>query len=102
MNQRMEQLADQLLMLRMGSYGHSRAHMLLQDLGAIGRHDREMSIIAARRKDRAVRIFVPPEQEDRVLMFSDNSGVYVYSDGLCTIMGVDIAHEIVQWQEIRG
>jgi len=49
-----------------------------------------------------VRVFVPPKPEDRVLMFADKSGVYVFKNGFCTPMGEDISHEIHDWAELSA
>jgi hypothetical protein len=46
------------------------------------------------------RVFIPPKPEDRVIMFPDNSGVYVHKDGFCTPMGADISHEVGAWQQV--
>lgn len=96
----MDELLDQLLMLSMGGNGHTQAHLFLQDCGIAKPLDGKTAVIKAKRKRGDVRCFIPPKDEDRVLMFADNSGVYVHSDGLVTIMGKDISNEIDQWIEV--
>ncbi len=91
------ELLDRLAMFQFGANGKKRAHMFLQDraenpLGSM------KDIWWACRYD--VRIFVPPKPDDRVLMFDDNSGVYVFKDGFCTPMGDDISHEVVRLTEV--
>ena len=44
------------------------------------------------------KVFVPPKPEDRVLMFPDQSGAYLHSDGLVTFMGKDIFDETFDWE----
>ena len=92
-----EDLADRIAMSHFGSMGSTMSHLFLQDrLIKPIRNMNELRFFARR----PARIFLPPNNEDRVVMFVDNSGVYVHSDGFCTPMGSDISHEIHQWEEL--
>lgn len=95
-----EKLLDQMAMHELGSKGTTLAHMFLQD--RLGSPLRGMHQLSYYSRGGACRVFIPPnKEEDRVVMFSDYSGVYVCKDGLfCTPMGPDISHEVVKWQEV--
>lgn len=83
------QLMDQLAMLMMGNQGHKEANLFMEDCARFPITDVNM-IWNTRRGQ---RMFIPPKQEDRVIMFLDGSGVYVHKDGFVTPMGEDIRKE---------
>ena len=95
----LDTFADQLLMLDMARHGSSTAHRFLENLGKSPAADAAAAKERARCFRGGTRFFTPPKEEDTVVMFADNSGVYLHKDGLCTIMGSDISHEIHQWAE---
>lgn len=99
----LDELGERLLMSQFGAAGNKLAHMFLQDRAASPLRNLDDLKYVASRRGRGLglpRIFVPPKNEDRVIMFADNSGVYVHSDGFCTPMGDDIRHEIGAWKEL--
>lgn len=85
-------------MLRMGNMGNTLAHIFLEKM-ATRSVEKSKDVIFYARRERC-RIFIPPKPEDLILMFKDNSGVYVHADGLCTLMG-DISPEIHDWDEVK-
>jgi hypothetical protein len=101
----MRQTNDRLAMMMLGQ-GKTKAHRFIHDLGVdtVGENAEQVCKYA---KERAFvwagpsRVFIPPTPEDRVLMFSDNSGAYIHADGFATPMGEDISHEIGAWQEVE-
>lgn len=89
---------DRLLMSMFGSDGNTQAHSFISD--QVSRPNAKPDTLKyGIRRYQGARIFIPPKEEDRVIMFADKSGVYVHSDGLCTPMGDDISEEINQWVE---
>jgi hypothetical protein len=92
-----DDLLDTMLMSQLGAQGNTLAHMFLQDMRKPDMNNLQMSFW----RRGQVRIFIPPKDEDRVVMFEDNSGLYIHNSGLCTPMGADISHEIHQWEETR-
>ena len=90
---KVDQFLDQLLMLKFGNQGNKEANLFLEDCARYPITD--VNMIWHRRTDQRTdqRMFIPPKQEDRIIMFSDGSGVYVHSDGFCTPMGADIRGE---------
>jgi hypothetical protein len=85
------QLLDQLAMLMMGSKGNKEANLFLEDCARLPLKDAKDVYWYNQRRDS--RLFIPPKKEDRIIMFSDGSGVYVHKDGFCTPMGEDIRQE---------
>lgn len=88
-SQAADRLLDQLAMLMMGNQGHKEANLFMEDCAR--NPIRDVTFIWNGR--RGQRVFIPPKQEDRVIMFLDGSGVYVHKDGFCTPMGQDIRQE---------
>ncbi len=87
-------IVDRLLMSMFAAKGDTQAHEFMQ------RQSARPNIKPLDIKRQCYgRVFIPPKEEDRVVMFDDNSGVYVHSDGFMTPMGSDISHEIHQWVE---
>lgn len=80
---------DRMAMLMMGGEGNKEANLFLEDCARSPITD--VTMIWHHR--RGQKVFIPPKQEDRVIMFSDGSGVYVHKDGFCTPMGQDIRKE---------
>ncbi len=91
-----EKILERLAMLQFGNSGNTEAHLFLEDVAVSPL--RNAKEVEWRRRGRQ-RVFIPPKDEDRVVMCGDNSGVYVHSDGFCTPMG-DISKEIKDWQEV--
>lgn len=102
MSEAIDKFLDRIAMHAYGSQGYTRAHMFLQDRLARPLEKIDDLRYVANGYDYSVRIFeLPaPKEKDRVLMFEDNSGVYVFEDGFCTPMGSDISHEVVKWKEM--
>lgn len=95
----LEKLLDQMAMHHLGSQGSTIAHMFLQD--QLASPLRDMKYLGYYWRGGPCRVFIPPhKEEDRIVMFSDNSGVYVCKDKFCTPMGSNISHEIHQWEEV--
>lgn len=90
---------DRLLMLQMGNNGNTKGHIFLEKMASWPMRNSKDADWRCRGDGN--RIFIPPKPEDRVVMFSDKSGVYVHSDGLCTYMDKDISNEVKDWQEVR-
>ena len=82
-----------------GSNGNKQAHSFLQDQAASPNAKPDRVKYHLDNRYYGARVFIPPKEEDRVVMFDDNSGVYIHSDGLVTPMGDDISHEVDKWEE---
>ena len=95
-----DRFLDQLCMLSMGSKGTTQAHMFLQDRAAYPMKNAKEAEWHGARVGAVIAVFIPPKPEDRVMLFEDNSGVYVHKDGFCTPMG-DISKEVHAWQQVR-
>ncbi len=89
-----EKLLDQVLMSDMGSKGSTLAHMFLQD--RLARPITDIKHLKHMTRQPS-KVFIPQKEEDRVIMFKDNSGIYVHNDGFCTPMGDDISKEVIKW-----
>jgi hypothetical protein len=101
MNAATARLLDQLAMLGMGNGGDTQAHLHLEDRARGGYWPDTANLKPSGFYGReGVRVFIPPITEDRVVMFSDNSGVYIRADGFASIMGSDISHEVGEWEEV--
>lgn len=98
MSSAFDDLLDRMAMHELGSRGQTQAHLFLQDRLSHPLKDVKTLKYLGRREP--IRVFIPSKEEDRVALFSDGSGVYVFSDGFCTPMGNDIRHEVDQWEEV--
>lgn len=97
-----DKILDRLAMLQLGNRGNSRSHIFLERLArsSMADVDQTCEYVVKRAKsfDHTCKVFIPPKPEDRVVMFTDNTGVYIFSDGFATPMG-DISKEVSQWEE---
>ncbi len=101
-NTQTENFLDKLLMLKMSRDGNTNAHKFLQQSALNKPQNIQAALDCASSYFVKTRFFIPPKEQDRVIMFGDKSGVYVHSDGLCTIMGKDISHEVNAWTETKN
>lgn len=95
----MVSIMDRVVMMQFGAKGNTLAHQFLQGQGASPKGEAKQ-IEGYVSRGKMARVFIPLKEEDRVLMFEDNSGVYVAKDGFCSPMDSDISHEVIQWQEV--
>lgn len=93
----MNDILDRILMLQMGHGGNTSAHVFLERSSLYPKVNAEEMMY---RLPRGTRKFIAPKENERIVMFGDNSGIYVHADGFCTIMGSDISTEISNYKEI--
>lgn len=100
MSEAFNELLDQLAMLHMGNQGDTMGHVFLEKIIHYKLKDPD-TVVRMAAGYHLQHAYLPPHETDRILMFEDNSGVYVHEDGFCTILGKDISDEVHRYELIR-
>lgn len=90
---------DRLALLQFAASGTTKTHQFIHECAA--RPLTSMNSANRHIFDDKARFFIPFDENDRIIMFSDNSGVYIDAiDFFPVHLSNDISKEISQWTEI--
>ncbi|MBK9072875.1 MAG: hypothetical protein IPL79_18020 [Myxococcales bacterium] len=94
-------LLDQMMMLQLANMGNTMSHRFLEDVAKHGLTTTSTAKSVTLYARWQMRTFKSKKDDgSMVVMFEDNSGAYVFPDGVATPMG-DISGEVSQLEEIQ-